>query len=138
MGQEGLTTRTEGLAAAVVEGTLWCKLSWRSPLTQPQRPADMGAGSSQAKKLPGQVVKALLGKALPSRARPSFSEYQSLPSGSFQKPLSCLHQRVDRRSKKNHSPTVTKTKPHHRKLIGMKKQKVMSQMKGQDKIPKNN
>ena len=111
MGQEGLTTRMGGLAAAVVEGPLWCKLSWRSPLTQPQRPADMGAESSQTKKLPGQVVKALLGKALPSRARPSFSEYQSLPSGSFQKPLSCLHQReIDRRSKKNHSPTVTKTK----------------------------
>ena len=30
---------------------------------------------------------------------------------------------------------MTKTKPHYRKLISMKKQKVTSQMKGQDKPP---
>ena len=30
---------------------------------------------------------------------------------------------------------MAKTKPHYRKLISMKKQKVMSQMKGQDKTP---
>ena len=30
---------------------------------------------------------------------------------------------------------MSKTKPHYRKLISMKKQKVMSQMKGQDKTP---
>ena len=30
---------------------------------------------------------------------------------------------------------MVKTKPYHRKLIMMKKQKVMSQMKEQDKIP---
>ena len=35
MGQEVLTTRMGELAAAVLEGSLWCKLSWRSPLTQP-------------------------------------------------------------------------------------------------------
>ena len=32
-------------------------------------------------------------------------------------------------------PTGTKTKPHFRKLISMKKQKVISQMMGQDKTP---
>ena len=51
-----------------------------------------------------------LSKDLPTRARPSFSHHQSLASGSLQKPVSLLHQRADRRSKKNHSPTVAKTK----------------------------
>ena len=73
--------------------------------------------------------------ALPTRARPSFSHHQSLLSGSLHKSLSPLHQRANKRSKKNHSPTAAKTKPHYRKLISMKKQKVMSQMKGQDKTP---
>jgi len=55
-------------------------------------------------------IKVLLSKALPTRARPSFSHCQSLPSGSLHKPLSHLHQRVDRRSKKNCNPTArTKT-----------------------------
>ena len=39
-----------------------------------------------------------------------FSHHQSLPSGSLHKPLSLLHQRADRRSKKNHSPTAPRTK----------------------------
>ena len=38
---------------------------------------------------------------------------------------------ADRRSKKNYNTT----KPHYRKLIRMKKQKVTSQMKGQDQTP---
>ena len=61
------------------------------------------------------------------------SHHQSLLS--LPKPLSLLHQRTDKRHKKNHSPTATKTKPHHRKLISMIKQKVTSQLKGQDKTP---
>ena len=75
----------------------------------------------------------MLSKALPTRARPSFSHHQSLPSGSLHKPLCVLHQRADRRSRKNHRPTAVKTKPHYIKLIRMKKQKVISQRKGQDK-----
>ena len=102
-----------------------------NPTIEASRP---GGWLVSGQKLPGQVVKVLLSKALPSRARPTFSHHQSLPSGSFQKPVSFLHQREDRRSK-NHSPTVTKTKPHYRKLISMKNQKVMSQMKGKNKIP---
>ena len=51
-----------------------------------------------------------------------------MPSRSFHKPLSLTHQSADRGS------TVAQ-KPYYRKLITMKKQKVMSQMKGQDKIP---
>ena len=83
-------------------------------------------------------IKALLSKALCTRAKLSFSQCQSLPSGSLHKPLSLSHQRADRRSKKKHSPTAAKTKSYYRKLIMMKKQKVMSQMKGQDKTPEKN
>ena len=80
-------------------------------------------------------IKGLLSKALPTRARLSFSHHQSVPSGSLHKPLSLLHQRADRGSKKNSSPTETKTKPYYGKLISMQKQKVTSQMKGKDKTP---
>ena len=73
-------------------------------------------------------IKALVSKALPTRARTSFSHHQSLPPGSLYKPHSLLHQRAGRGSKKNNNPTVTKTKPHCRMLISMKKQKVTSQM----------
>jgi len=79
-------------------------------------------------------IKALLSKVLCTRAKLSFSQCQSLPPGSLHKLLSLSHQRADRRSKK-HSPTAAKTKSYYRKLIMMKKQKVMSQMKGQDKTP---
>ena len=75
---------------------------------------------------------ALLSKALPTRARLSFSNHLSLPSGSLHKTLSLIHQRADRRSKK-HSLTAAKTKTILQKLDRMKKQKVMSQMKAQDK-----
>ena len=62
-------------------------------------------------------------------ATPSHQEaYTSLSASSI---------RRDRRQKK-YNPTVTKTKPHHRKLTSMKKLKVMYQTKGQDKPQKNN
>ena len=54
-------------------------------------------------------IKALLRKALPTRARPSFSHHPFFPSGSLHKPLSFLHQKADRSSKK-HSLTAAKTK----------------------------
>ena len=41
-------------------------------------------------------IKDLLNMALPIRTRPSFPLSQSLPSGSFHKPLILLHQRTDR------------------------------------------
>ena len=79
-------------------------------------------------------IKVLLSKALPTRARLSFSHHQFLPSGSLHKPLGLLHQRADRGSK-NSNPTETKTKPQYRKLISMQKQKVTSQVKGKNKTP---
>ena len=40
--------------------------------------------------------------------------------------------RETERSKKNHNPTATKTKPHYRKLISVERHKVISQMR--DKV----
>ena len=51
----------------------------------------------------------LLSKALPTRAKNSFSHCQSLPSTSLHKLLSLIHQRADRKSKK-HSITAAKMK----------------------------
>ena len=76
-------------------------------------------------------IKALLSKALPTEQDPVFPT-SSLSHQEAYTSHRLLHQRVDRRSKKNHSPTEKKTKTI---LISMKKQKVMSQMKGQDKTP---
>ena len=44
----------------------------------------------------GNWIKDLLSMALPSRRRPSVPLSQSLPPGTFHKPLILLHQRVDR------------------------------------------
>ena len=103
----------------------------------------MGLGSPQAKKLPGRKgihqeitshpsgdnwIKALLSKALPTRLRPSFSHkkaYTSLLASS-------IRGQTEEESKK-HNLTAAKTKTILQKLDRMKKQKIMSQMKAQDK-----
>ena len=81
-------------------------------------PIDPRTGSHQAKQLQGgsaihpsaeNWIKVLLSKVLPTRARPSFSHHQSIPSRSLHKPLSLISQRADRRNKK-HSFTAVKTK----------------------------
>ena len=41
-------------------------------------------------------IKDLLSKALPTRARPTFTHSQSLPPGGFHEPLILIHQRADR------------------------------------------
>ena len=51
---------------------------------------------TQPHPLTENCVKDLLSMALPIRTRPSFPLCQSLPSGSFHKPLILLHQRADR------------------------------------------
>ena len=81
------------------------------------KPTDPRAGSSQAKKLPGESatpstsrLKLYWAWPCPPEQDSVFSHHQSFPSGSLHKPVSLFHQRADRRSKKNHNPTVTKTK----------------------------
>ena len=74
-----------------------------------------------------------MSKALLTRTRPSFSHCQFLPSRSLHSLLVSFI-----RGQTEKPRTVSqwlKQKPYYRKLITMKKQKFMSQTKGQDKIP---
>ena len=109
MGWQWLTT---GIWA--LEGPPWHKPSWSSPLTLPQTQPWVWVASGQATTREGlqphssadNWIKALLGKALPTRAvfptaSPSHQEaYTS---------LSLIHERADRRNKKKHSLTAAKT-----------------------------
>ena len=136
--------------------------SWRSPLTRPRAsqfssvqslshvwlfgtPWIVGWVTSGQKTTKEGVpphpsadnwIKALLSKALPTRARPSFSHYQSLPSGSLHKPLSLLLQRAEARR-----TTVSqwlKQKPHYRKLTAWKSKKLCPRWRDKIKCQKNN
>ena len=136
VGQQGLTTQTGALAAAVQESPLaWTLSEFTNSTTEPR------AGWSQAKQLPGREcnptyqqtigLKLYWARPCPPEQDPVFPT-SSLSHQEAYTSCSLLCQRVDRRSKKNHSPTANKTKTT---LISMKKQKVMSQMKRQDKTP---
>ena len=57
---------------------------------------DYDGYSISSKEINRNLIKDLLSMALPIRRRPSFPLSQSLPSGSFHKPLILLHQRADR------------------------------------------
>ena len=54
--------------------------------------------------------------ALPTRAKPSFSNHQSFPLRRLHKTLSLTYQRADRRSKMNHNPAVARTKTTSQKV----------------------
>jgi len=105
---------------------------------------EVRAGLPQTKKLPGRehnpTCQQIIGlrlywaRSCPPEQDPVFpttspchqKAYTSLIASSIKK---------GRQKKKNHSLPSTNTKPHHRKLISMKKHKVMSQMKEQGKTP---
>ena len=75
-----------------------------------------------------------MSKALPKEQDPVFP----INSPSHQEAYTGLLALAIRRQTEEARSTVSqqlKQKPSYRKLIMMKKQKVMSQMKGQDKIP---
>ena len=77
-------------------------------------------------------IKALLSKALLTRARPSFSTTNPSPEEAYTSLLaSSIRSQIEAR--RTTVPQRLKQKPHYRNLTTMKKQKVMSQMKGQDK-----
>ena len=99
----------------------WQQQSWEVPLGKwallevtmnpTIEPIDSRAGSPQAKQLTRrehspthQQIKVLLSMALPTWARSSFSP---LPVP----PISFIHQRADRRSKKSYNPAASRTKP---------------------------
>ena len=75
-----------------------------------------------------------MSKALPTRTRPSFSHCQFLLSRSLYSLLVSFIRGQTKKPKRTVSQWL-KQKPYYRKLITMKKQKFMSQTKGQDKIP---
>ena len=98
--------RDRGAGSSSPEDGPWHESSWRSPLSLPWSPQTQGLVSTGQKNTregaqphPSEDnwIKALLSKALPARARSTFSHCQSLPSGSLHKPLSLLHQKADRR-----------------------------------------
>ena len=75
VGWQGLTTGMGLLAAAVWEGPLWHKSSWRSPLTRPQSPKTRGLGRLRPKKLPGREytwIKAYWARPCPPEQEPVF------------------------------------------------------------------
>ena len=80
-----------------VHGTFWRRepLSSLSPPWFGLRSSNREA--TQPCPLTENWIKDLLSLALPIITRPSFPLSQSLPSGSFHKPLILLHQRADRR-----------------------------------------
>ena len=112
------------------KGTIMIKL-------KPQ-PTDPRAGLSQAATEGGQPhpsadnwIKVLLSKALPTRARLSFSHHQSLPSGSLHKPPSLFHQMADRRTT---IPQWLKQKLHFGKTMGKMQEMFTKELKDQTKM----
>ena len=69
---------------------------------------------------------------MPTRARPSFSHASPSHQEAYTRlPASSIRGQTEQEAQ-SHSP---KTKMYYRNLLMMRKQKVISQMKGQDKTP---
>ena len=82
-----------GLGALSVAVHAWDLLRETSTIVWPQANSWKG---TQLHPSTDNWIKDLLSMAPPIRTRPSFLLRQSLPSGSFHKPLILLHHRVDR------------------------------------------
>ena len=79
-------------------------------------------------------IAVLLSKALPTRARLSFSHCQALLQEAYTSLLASSIGEQTEEARRSTVPQRLEQKPNHRKLIWMKKQKAISQMKGQGKI----
>ena len=129
-GWQGLTTGTGPL-----EGPPWSKPSWSLPLTRRARWPQGWVASGQTTSWEGvqphqstdNWIKALFSKALPTRARPSFSHHQSLAHQEGYTSLLASPIRGQTEEARSTISQELKQKPYYRKLIMMKKQKVMSQ-----------
>lgn len=131
-GWQGFITGTWALAAAVWEGPPWSnKPSWGSPLTLPESPQTSGLECASGQKVSGRECNPILAhswiltKATPPHQRqdPVFPP-ESLPSGSLHTKPGPLHQRADRRNRRIPVLQQLKQKPHYKKVIMMKKQKI--------------
>ena len=144
VGQQKLTTGGGEEAAAVSEGPPWCKPSWRSPVTRPRahRPKRwIGLGQNttregtQSHPSADNWIKAVLSKALPTRARPVFPTTSPSHQEAYTR-LSISGQTEEAR--RTTIPLWLKQKPHYRKLISMKKQEVVSRWRDKIKPQENN
>ena len=72
---------------------------------------------------------------LSTKARPSFYAPQVSPIRCLHKLLSLIHQKADRKSKKNHDPIAVRTKITLQKINQDEKAEDLSQIKGQNKTP---
>ena len=118
------------------------EVPWRSPLTLRKSPQTPGVGHlSQLTGRESNPTYQWIGGLKFHQAWPCpleqdcfFQSSASLVSGNLHKPLSLIYQRADRRRRTTILQQL-EGKPHHRKLIIIKKQRVLSQMKGQGKTP---
>ena len=77
VGQQWLSVGIGELAAAVLEGALGIRPSWRSPLIPPYAHRPQAWVTSVQTTIRDNWIKALLSTALPTRARPRFFNHQS-------------------------------------------------------------
>ena len=83
-----------------------------------------------------QWIKVLLSTTLTTRGRTSSTHGQALPLRSLHKPVRQTHPPEGRQQKQELYSCCLQNENHtHRKLIEMKMQRIMSQMKEQDKTP---
>ena len=132
-GQEWLST----LAAAVLACEPWFEPSWRLPLTLPQSLWTPGLG--HLKQLIGMGCNPTHLQTIRSKfnwARLGYSKTIFPTASPFHESLLDSSTRGQTEwARKTRIPRLPKWKPHHRKLIKMKRQRIMSEMKGQDKTP---
>ena len=92
----GDLTEKESLSVAVQRGTFWRKAPLSSLLPPKFGLRSNSREGTEPHLSPENRINDLLNMAPPIRTRPSFLLSQSLPWGSFHKPLILTHQRADR------------------------------------------
>ena len=121
VGQQKLPTGSGEEAAAVSEGPPWCKRSWRSPVTRPRahRPKGwVGSGQKTTREgtqphlSAGDWIKAVLSKALPTRARPVFPTTSPSHQEAYTSLLASSISRQTEEARRTTVPQQLKQKPH--------------------------
>ena len=138
----GLPAGMGALAAAVLEAVPWLKDSWRSPLTLPgpYRPQGWVTSGQKANREHNPIHQQIIGLMLKQGPAHQSKTQFFPPHPSHQEAYTRLFASCTRRQTEEARRTTISQwpewKPHYRKLIRIRKQRVMSQMKGEDKTPK--